>query len=246
MPPRNDFDKLVDVVQQQVENLASKRIEKILLKLQEKANALQDKFFKYLTTSAGVFGGNAAPTFAGISLSQPKWDPLSPEYSKRKTGSGLTYFKAGGAGKVKARSDRFFINKGNLQRYFARISPQNKLGVPEVSFVQKGTRGSRAVSTAFKSGTGVRLNIFDKSGQKLSQFKPSRGNIGTVVIDLFPKIPGPLPPVLTFQALQDLGFPKDVAMKLTRRDGKISRPFMSQYMQWWVRTKGKEITKGVI
>lgn len=233
------IQRVKDKLNAAVSNLVGKEIEKYMLLIEAKAVNLQNNFFRYLAVSAGVIGVSRAPTFNGISLPQPQWAPLTLDYVARKKGTG--------------KSDDFFLYTGALQKYFLTSagSAVGKFGKPVVTFSQGGQGGYTKEYTTLKTKSAIKSTgvLTPKGNASKASFKISNSAFGKISIDLFPR-------VVSFSGQFNTSrfFPKVVSYKLDNAQHEGNKPgghsdrsrqFMGQYMQWWLRVKGREMLQGV-
>lgn len=247
------FERADTAVQQMIEGLIGKLIERRMKKIEAAAILLQSRFFKYLATSAGVIGADKAPLFDGIDLAQPDFKPLK-EAGGNERSARMAEFLGKGTGRApRSYKDRknamglpgnsFFIFKGKLQGYLASVAnPISMFGKPNVFFTEFGQAGSfRIYSTAKGEAGKIKLsNLYTVSGNRSKKDFKSSNRIGKMSVDLFPKLPGELQ---VGTSAQDLGFPRTMAYRLDNFQGGQDRHFMPQYIQWWVRVKGREMMR---
>lgn len=225
-----------EIITRQLDKYLNKSVEYTLRTIQTRTMKLQKTFFQYLATESGIIGASSQPSLpnpSGQSLVKfPKWDTgFSLDYRYRKT---------------KEYQNNLFINTGELKRTLQKINPINTFGMPLITFKEKGGRGSRTFES-FKTVEG-----FKSSSTKT--FVSNR-ELGVVSIKLFPKVKE------GFKERQSHSFfttffpqrqranssgskPAFLGMKLD--NSKVARPFIGQYMDWWVKVKAKQtVLKGL-
>lgn len=249
------FEQAETAVQGFIEGMIEKAIKRRVTKLESAAVRLQSNFLKYLAVSAGVIGADKAPTFSGIDFEQPRFKPLSTNTgANAKADRVAKIFGTKSSKAKKSYLDRkhsmglpgnsFFYYKGKLQNYLLSTgNPIGLFGKPNVFFTEFGRGGSFRVYSSGKGQAGiVKLSgIFTASGNasKRKSFQTSN-RIGKISVDLFPKLRGNLS---LSQTAEDLGFPRTMAYRLDNFHGGQDRQFMPQYIQWWVRSKGRDMMR---
>ncbi len=248
------FEKATTAVQQFVEGLVGKSIERRITKIETAALRLQAGMFKYIAVSAGVIGADKSPVFEDIDLPQPDFKPLSTgpardlkadrvakafgnktsrtnrSYKDRKNAMGLP-------------GNSFFLYKGKLKNYLSGVgNPISIFGKPNVYFTEFGKQGSFRVYYTSRTTAGlVKLSgLFTSSGNASKKSFASSNRIGKISVDLFPKLGGNL---TLRQSAEDLGFPRTIAYRLDNYHGGQDRQFIPQFIQWWVRVKGRDMMR---
>lgn len=247
------FERADTAVQMMVENLVGKLIERRMKKIENAAIALQMRFFKYLAVGAGVIGSDKAPVFPDIDLPQPVFKPLKTAGTNASANRVAKVFGTKTAKVQRSYKDRknamglpgnsFFLFKGKLQNYLSSVAnPVSMFGKPNVFFTEFGQAGSfRIYSTARGESGKIKLSgLYTVSGNRSKKDFKTSNRIGKMSVDLFPKLMGQLQ---SGTSAQDLGFPRTMAYRLDNFQGGKDRHFMPQYIQWWVRVKGREMMR---
>ena len=198
--------------------------------LERRVLSIQGKFFTYLVNSSGIIGGSSTPALPTDGtyrpLNQPKWPSFSKSYLAEKKSNYKTKSKKAAS----SYTNRFFINTGELKNSLKGLSATSLFGTPKVVFTPT-----------------------DKRQELLQNFSGNR-RLGVISVDFFPKLVNLKAQFnsnfyRTFfnqKQTQEAGKkPVFIGMKLDNKDSK--RPFIGQYMQWWVKVKAKQaVLKGVV
>lgn len=227
------FDDVADTIASAVVKLVNQSVKRTLTKVDNAAVKLQRRMFSYLASSSGIIDSSGAPTLPGITLAQPKFKPLAPDYVKTK-------WKKLGVSK----NDHFYLKSGYLKRYLSNIgNPLTTFGNPTVSWERPGQRGSTAMYSGNKTG-GFYAQYFDPKGTPTEKFNALKTRLGAITVDLYPKVPGELH--LGMRMGDYFKGAKTIAYRLDNYQGGRNREFMPQFMQWWLRTKGTQALKGAL
>lgn len=241
------IENIPKVLDEQLGRLINRSLDYTLTIFQNRLARVQQKFFTTMVSNNIGIIGSASGTFNlpaedGQSLmAPPKWPDLSYEYSQYR--------------KEKRYRNRFFINKGELKNTLRGLNAERIFGKPTISYIQPGVGGSAKTYTS-KAGGGFKTSAASNSGTRITNGKfQSNGQLGTISIDFFPKLKTGFKSEYKAQFFKDFfgqsqkssksGKPVFVGMKL---DNKVNhRPFIGQYMEWWMKVKGKQvISKGAI
>lgn len=236
----SQFDKIGEAIYNAVGKLVKSDVDATMTKVQNAAINLQKKMFAYLaSSSAGVINSTAAPQFQGIDLPQPNFLELKPDYAKRRS-------RKQGLNTNKRQPDRFYLFSGYLRRYLTSVgNPLTVFGTPVIVYRRPGLFGSTAVYTSGKNGFDEKL--FDYKNAKKSSFTPLATKLGAVQVDMLPNVTkrdGELK--IDMKMGTYFTGAKTIAYRLDNFQGKHYREFMPQYLQWWVRVKGKAAVKGAL
>ena len=217
-----------------INKLINKNTDYTLKLIEKRILTIQNRFFTYLVNSSGIIGASSTPTLPSDGSYRPlgavKWPEFSSSYQQQKQYKYRTKAKKAAS----SYKNRFFINSGELKNTLKGLSATSIFGKPKVLFTP--------------------TNKDDKLlGNK---------RLGTISIDFFPKLgnqglKAEFKPAFysTFfgqkQTNQSGKKPVFVGMKLRavnkENAGNPHRPFIGQYMQWWVKVKAKQaILKGVV
>ena len=222
------------ILNEAINKLVNKNTDYTLKLLEKRVLTIQNKFFTYLVNSSGIIGASATPVLPSdgsyTPLTMPKWDDYSDSYYKSKKYN----YKRKSKKAASSYKNRFFVNSGELKNTLKGLSATAIFGKPKVVFTPT-----------------------NKDEKKLSSKR-----LGVISIDFFPKLgnqglKAEFKPAFysTFfnqaQTNQTGKKPVFVGMKLRavnkENAGNPHRPFIGQYMQWWVKVKAKQtILKGVV
>lgn len=234
MSSKRQFSAANDSIQTYIGKLIGQSVTRTIKKLEKEVIALHRQMFVYLVRDVRIINSFGPPSFPGISLPQPSWirkGEVNDPNAKGKTTEQFLNLRKGSK-----RPDRFFFDTGYLQEYFLSIAnPFNNFGRPKIIYVRPGKGGSRAeyIGTV---GDDFKEYLFDNKGVKTNKFSPLKTKLGSISIDLYPKVKEKLN---TGMKMGPKYFPKMIAYRLDNFQGGQHRTFMPQYMEWWLKSKMK-------
>ena len=215
--------------------LINKSVDYTLVLIEKRVQTVQARFFTYLVNASGIIGASGTPSLQGDGqeklLTIPPWPRFRKDYASSKN---------------KTYRNRFFIDKGQLKATLQGMNSNRIFGKPTVFFLQPGQ--SNKYRTFQSKDRGGYLSTNPKG------FKPTQ-QIGNISIDFFPKLETGFKTQYKAKFFKDFFNQKQTApaghkpvfvgMKLDNKYTK--RPFIGQYMQWWVKVKAKQsVLKGIV
>lgn len=217
-----DFKNAPKMIDAAINRLVNKSVVYTMQLIQKRAVNLQGKFFSYLATSAGIIGRSVSDSV----VSFPSVDGAGLKLGSSTWPQLDPFYNV----RKKKGFNRFFYNTGALRSDLLRQNAITKFGMPMVEyFDQAGV----PQASSYKTKLGIKTNPgLNKSGP-----------LGSIEIDFFPRVDSRLyvtmPPNFykKFFGTRKMGFKLD--------NEKAKRPFMGQYMEWWIKVKGRQILKGV-
>jgi len=214
--------------------LINKSLDYTLVLIEKRIDNIQSRFFTYLANASGIIGASNTPSLQSDGkeklLSIPNWPRFRKDYASKKN---------------KSYRNRFFINTGELKHTLQGMSANKIFGKPVVFFLQPGQNNKYRTFESRPKGGYLSTNP--------KGFKPTQ-QIGTISIDFFPKLQTDFKTQYGPKFFRDFFNQKQstpaghkpvfLGMKLDNHYTK--RPFIGQYMQWWVKVKAKQsVLKGI-
>lgn len=228
------FNDVGDTIAANVDRMVANSVRRTLTKVNNAVLKLQRGMFSYIATNSGIINSGEAPKFKGIFLSQPRFKELAPDYYKRKKKK---------LGSLVGDSS-FYMYSGYLKRYFNGIgNPLTTFGTPTIIWNRPGQRGYTA-STFGNSSQGYTQEYFTSKGNPTNSFKALKRSLGTITVDLYPRIEGSLHEGMVMG--QYFKTAKTIAYRLDNYHGGRNREFMPQFLEWWLRVKGKQVLRKAV
>jgi len=215
-------------LRQRMEEGFNRAVQRNLISIEKQLNKLQNDFF---TIMAMKIVDTPNPK---LGSDNPFWKPLSPDYEDE-------------------RDDRFGIDPGNFYEYSGAmrttlegLDAETIFGKPLVLF-RIGDVGSTNQTFDSKGGSQIRY----KSGRKA----PANAKIDVlkayITVDLYPRIKGAitndavLKRLWSVRTTRQSGKSRSIPLnyKLDNYQGQGDRPFLAQYLQWWMKGRARTIVR---
>lgn len=222
MQPKQ-FKEVSKTIDEAINRLVNKSLSYTIQILQKRAVNVQSKFFSYLATSAGVLGRSTTNSM----FSMPAIDAGTPMGLGATTWPQLDPYYNIRKGKGE---NRFFLYTGKLKNDLRGQNAVSKFGLPMIQYFDED---GNLKASSLKTRMGVRTRPGFNKNQPL----------GHISIDLFPRVTGELK--------VDMGpafykkFFSSYGMGYKMDNWRSKRPFMGQYMEWWIKVKGLQIVRGI-
>ena len=234
-------DEISRLLNGQFGSLVGRSVERTLIQAESNTKKIQKQFFKTMVgPKVGIIGDTKQrmpfPGGSGMTLSIPTWPELNFEYTE-----------------YKKKNSKFFFYKGQMKETLKGLDAETIFGTPTVKYIQKGltSKGNEARQVSQLKDNFLQVKIIGGSGKTVKTIKNIE-SLGQLEIDFYPKWEHSLRASFgddfykKFFSIRQTRYGKGrrpvfLSYKLRNRDNH--RPFMGQYMEWWMKTQASKILK---